>query len=136
MNKILYEPVNKIVAKRQEFVDGNLRLADENHKKAEEISNQKDEKLKNARGEAKGRYSEAVDGYKAQKEDIVATAKRETDDELSCAYENLNNLSNDVKTALKGRMNELANDISEKILGYRSNIEGFDDEAVNRILYN
>jgi len=136
MNKILYEPVNKIVAQRQEFVDGNLRLADENHKKAEEISNQKDEKLKSARGEAKSRYTDAVDGYKAQKDDIVAAAKRETDDELSRAYENLNNLSNDAKASLKGRMNELANDISEKILGYRSNIEGFDDNAVNRILYN
>ena len=34
MNKILYEPINNIVAQRREFVDENLRTADINHKKA------------------------------------------------------------------------------------------------------
>lgn len=136
MNKILYEPINKIVAERQDFVDGNLRSADENHKKAEAISTQKDEKLRDARAEAKNKYSDAVNGFKAQKDSIVTAAKQDTDNELSQEYANLNNLSNEAKAALKGRMNELANDISEKILGYRSEVQGFDDEAVNRILYN
>ena len=136
MNKILYEPINKIVAERQDFVDGNLRSADENHKKAEAISTQKDEKLKDARSEAKNKYADAVNGFKAQKDSIVTAAKQDTDNELSQEYANLNNLSNEAKAALKGRMNELANDISEKILGYRSEVQGFDDEAVNRILYN
>ena len=136
MNKILYEPINKIVAERQDFVDGNLRSADENHKKAEAISTQKDEKLREVRAEAKNKYSDVVNGFKAQKDSIVTAAKQDTDNELSQEYANLNNLSNEAKAALKGRMNELANDISEKILGYRSEVQGFDDEAVNRILYN
>ncbi len=136
MNKILYEPINKIVAQRQSFVDENLRSADENHKKAGEISAQKDEKINNARNEAKNRYSDVVNGFKVQKDDIVNSARSEADEELARAYENLNNLSNEAKNGLKSRMNELANDISEKILGYRSEVEGFDDEAVNRILFN
>ncbi len=136
MNKILYEPINKIVAQRQSFVDDNLRSADENRKKADEISTQKDEKIKAAGSEAKNLYSKAVDGFKTQKDDIVNSARIEAGEELSREYDNLKNLSNEAKNALKGRMNELANDISEKILGYRSEVEGFDDEAVNRILYN
>lgn len=136
MNKILYEPINKIVAEREVFIDSNLRSADEIHKQAEAIALQKDEKLQKARNDARNHYSEAVTGFKAQKESLVISAKQETDAELGKAYEELNNLSNDAKASLKGRMNELANDISEKILGYRSEIQGFDDDAINRILYN
>ena len=33
-------------------------------------------------------------------------------------------------------LNDLANDIVEKVLGYRSEVAGFDDEAVNKILYH
>lgn len=136
MNKILYEPINKIVAQRQSFIDENLHSADENRKKADEISAQKDEKLKGARNDAKNRYSEAIDAFKSQKDDIVNSARNAAGEELAREYDNLGNLSNEAKNALKARMNELANDISEKILGYRSNVEGFDDETVNRILYN
>ena len=32
-------------------------------------------------------------------------------------------------------MNDLANDIVEKVLGYRSEVQGFNDDAVNEILY-
>ena len=36
---------------------------------------------------------------------------------------------------MKGRMTDLANDIVEKMIGYRSEVQGFDNDAVNRILY-
>ena len=32
-------------------------------------------------------------------------------------------------------MTDLANDIVEKMIGYRSEVQGFDNDAVNRILY-
>ena len=102
MNKILYEPINNIVAQRREFVDENLRTAEKNHKK---------------------------------KNDILKNAQFDADNELMQTYENLNNLSNEAKEGLKGRMTDLANDIVEKMIGYRSEVQGFDNDAVNRILY-
>ena len=50
-------------------------------------------------------------------------------------YETLKNVSNEAKESLKGRMKDLANDIVEKVLGYRSEVQGFDDDSVNNILY-
>ena len=135
MNKILYEPINNIVAQRREFVDENLRTADINHKKANEISAQKEEKLKGARNDARNKYSDAVVDFKNKKNDILKNAQFDADNELMQTYENLNNLSNEAKEGLKGRMTDLANDIVEKMIGYRSEVQGFDNDAVNRILY-
>ena len=135
MNKILYEPINNIVAQRREFVDENLRIADINHKKANEISAQKEEKLKGARNDARNKYSDAVVDFKNKKNDILKNAQCDADNELMQTYENLNNLSNEAKEGLKGRMTDLANDIVEKMIGYRSEVQGFDNDAVNRILY-
>lgn len=135
MNKILYEPINNIVAQRLEFVDENLRTADINHKKANEISAQKEEKLKGARNDARNKYSDAVVDFKNKKNDILKNAQCDADNELMQTYENLNNLSNEAKEGLKGRMTDLANDIVEKMIGYRSEVQGFDNDAVNRILY-
>ena len=59
----------------------------------------------------------------------------EANGELNQAYSNLNNVSNETKEALKGRMTDLANDIVEKMIGYRSEVQGFDNDTVNRILY-
>lgn len=114
MNKILYEPINNIVAQRREFVDENLRTADINHKKANEISAQKEEKLKGARNDARNKYSDAVVDFKNKKNDILKNAQCDADNELMQTYENLNNLSNEAKEGLKGRMTDLANDIVEK----------------------
>ena len=135
MNKILYEPINNIVAQRREFVDENLRTADINQKKANEISAQKEEKLKGARNDARNKYSDAVVDFKNKKNDILKNAQCDADNELMQTYENLNNLSNEAKEGLKGRMTDLANDIVEKMIGYRSEVQGFDNDAVNRILY-
>ena len=49
---------------------------------------------------------------------------------------NLNNVSNDAKESLKSKMTDLANDIVEKILGYRSDIQEFNNDKVNEILYS
>ena len=45
------------------------------------------------------------------------------------------NISNQAKDSLKYRMTDLANDIVEKVLGYRSEVQGFDNDKVDSILY-
>lgn len=135
MNKILYEPIGKIVSERHKFIDGNLQTADENNKKAEDISNKKEESLKNARNDVKGKYSDSINEFKSQKDSIVQNAQHEADEALWYACENLDKLSKEAKEALKNRMTELSNDITEKILGYRSDVQGFDNDTVDKILY-
>lgn len=135
MNKILYSPMEKIVKERQKFIDENFNSADENYKKADGLEHQREEKLVGAKNEARSKYNDSVNGFKAQKADILKQAQDKTNAELEEEYQKLNNISNDTKEGLKGRMTDLANDIVEKVLGYRSEVQGFDNDEVNRILY-
>ena len=136
MNKILYAPMQKIVTERREFIDGNYNQADDNNKKADALSQEREEKLKDARNDARINYVNTVNDFKEQKADIVEQAQNQAKDELEQAYEQLKNISNETKEGLKGKMTDLANDIVEKVLGYRSEVQGFDNDAVNKILYH
>jgi F0F1-type ATP synthase membrane subunit b/b' len=57
-------------------------------------------------------------------------------EEIEKSRVDLENLSNEAKEALKGSMTDLANDIVEKVIGYRSEVQGFDGKTVDDILYN
>lgn len=135
MNKILYAPVLNIMEERKNFVDGNYDAAHQNEAKSEELTNQKEEKLTEAKNEARGKYVETLDGYKNQKSEMVSEAQNSAKDEIEQAKSDLRQLSDDVKNGLKGSMNNLANDIVEKTIGYRSQADGFDDNKVNEVLW-
>ena len=136
MNKILYVPMRKIVNERHAVVEGNYSAAAENDKKAEELVAEREEKLVEAKNDARKQYNELLDGFKSDKSKIIQSAQEKSKTELENAYKDLNNVSNDAKEALKGSMNDLANDIVEKVLGYHSEIQGFDNETVDKILYS
>jgi len=136
MNKILYKPMAEIVAKRESLVDGNLSAADENRRRAEKLSEERLERLDSAKNEARIRYNDTLRKFKDKRAGLVKSAQDESSAELVQAYNNLNNITNETKEGLKGRMTDLANDIVEKMLGYRSEVQGFDNEVVNRILYH
>ena len=136
MNKVLYVPVLDIMEKRKNFVDENYKNAQENNSKTEEPGREKEERLAGAKDDARGKYVSILDDFKNRKSDVIREAQNSAQDELNKAQGELDNLSNEVKEGLKGRMNELAGDIAEKILGYRSDINGFDDDTVNRVLYH
>lgn len=127
--------MEKIVSQRKNFIDDNINTANENNKKADELSVEREEKLDGAKNDARTRYNESVNGFKEQRTMLVKKTQDETSNELTLAYENLNNISNQTKEGLKGKMTDLANDIVEKVLGYRSEVQGFDNDTVNNILY-
>ena len=136
MNKMLYEPVRRIVTERNNLIDGNYNAANENNAKAENLSEQRDKRLSDAKDEARGKYNEIISEYKERRSDIVKNAQNQSKEELESAYEKLNNVSNEAKESLKWKMKDLANDIVEKVLGYRSEVQNFDNNKVDEILYN
>lgn len=135
MNKILYAPILNVMAERKAYIDGNYNLANENDDKTKAITEEKEEKLLGAKNDARGKYNEVLDEFKEQKAQIVEEAQNNAHDELEKSKVELENLSNEVKEGLKGSMTDLANDIVEKVIGYRSEIQGFDNKTVDEILY-
>ena len=136
MNKILYAPIRNIVEIRQEMIDDNYTSADKNNQKAEELNTERENKLVEAKDSARKQYNEIIGDFKSQRTAIIQTAQTEATQELENEYNNLNSVSNEAKEVLKSRMTDLANDIVEKVLGYRSEIHGFDNDKVNEILYS
>lgn len=135
MNKILYAPILNIMEERKNFVDANYNSAKENDAKSEDLVNEKEEKLSGAKDDARDKYLETIDGYKTQKSEMIADAQDSAKEELEQARADLKALSDDVKNGLKGSMTDLANDIVEKVIGYRSEVNGVDDSKVNEVLW-
>lgn len=136
MNKILYAPIQKIVTEREDFVNSNLKDAETNNDKAKALSEDRDNKISNARNDARLVYIDSLNDYKKQKDSYIHNTQEEVNNELNNAYQGLENLSNETKEGLKGKMTDLANDIVEKMLGYRSEVPYFDNDKVNKILYH
>lgn len=135
MNKILYVPILGIMEKRENFIDSNYKTAEENDTKSAGLLAEKETKLAEARENAREKYADAVNNYKAQKADIVTEAQNKANAELETSRAELGHLSDEVKNGLKNSMNDLANDIVEKVIGYRSELCEFDDNVVNNVLW-
>lgn len=135
MNKILYAPILGIMEKRKDFIDANYKNAEQNNAKTEELEIEKNTKLNEAKDDARMKYVEAVDEFKNQKADMISCAQKDAGDELERSRAELQRVSDEVKNELKDSMNELANDIVERVIGYRSEIKGFDDAKVDEILW-
>lgn len=135
MNKILYAPILSIMEERKAFIDGNYRAAEDNDIRTQGLTEEKDEKLAEAKEEARDKYNEILDGFKEQRAQEVAQAQESAKNELEQSRLELENVSNEVKNSLKVSMTDLVNDIVEKVIGYRSDIQGFDDEVVNKVLW-
>ena len=135
MNRILYSPILNIMSERRSFIDGNYRAARENDEKSDSLTQEREDRLIEAKGEARTRYVNTLNEYKTRKSELIENAHIDANKELENSRMELEKLSNDVKCGLKGSMTNLANDIVEKVIGYRSEVQGFDDEVVNRVLW-
>ena len=135
MNSILYTPILSIMEKRKAIIDENYKKAQDNNAKAVELTSEKEEKLAEAKEEAREKYNEIVDEFKNKKTENVVNAQILAKEELERSGIELEQVSNEVKNSLKGSMTDLANDIVEKLIGYRSEVQGFDEEVINKVLW-
>ena len=136
MNKILYAPILGVMEQRRTYIDGNYDIAKKNDAKSEKLLSKKEEKILIARNEAKEVYNETVGEFKSEKEKVIASAQEEAKEQLEKSRIELEALSNEAKEGLKNSMTDLANDIVEKVIGYRSEVQGFDGKTVDEILYH
>ena len=135
MNKILYAPILNIMEERKNFINGNYKSAQDNEAKISSISEEKESLLADAKETARDKYNEKLSDYKNKRAEIVSDAQNSAKEEIEKSEIELLNLSNEVKDGLKSSMTDLANDIVEKVIGYRSEVQGFDNQKVDEILY-
>ncbi|MBE7707678.1 MAG: ATP synthase F0 subunit B [Cyanobacteria bacterium SIG27] len=135
MNKILYAPILDIIEKRKNFIDENYKSAAQNKDEANALIEKIEDKRNVAKDDARIQYSETIDEFKNQKKQVILEAQKAANEELSASNLELNSISNKTKESLKDSMVGLANDIVEKIIGYKPEVQGFDNEKIDEILY-
>lgn len=135
MNKILYAPILSIMEKRKAFIDANYKEAEDNNIRVQGLEEERDERFVEAKEGARNNYNKILDEYKEQRVKVIAKAQSVAKSRLEDSKVELENVSNDVKNSLKGSMTDLANDIVEKVIGYRSEVQGFDEDVVNKVLW-
>ena len=135
MNKILYAPILGIMEARKKFIDENYQNARQNDNKSDELNAERETQLDGARNDARKKYLESIAEFKKGRDDKISAVQSDIKEKLQTSGDELLQLSNEVKNELKSSMTNLAGDIVEKVLGYRSEVEGFDDETVNSVLW-
>lgn len=117
MNVIFYKPLQKIVEKREQFIDETTKEAKMHAKKSEAILLDKTKKVENTKFEAKKNISQKTDEVQKQKAAMAAQAQQKASDEIQKAKDALETSKVEAQSTLEQASQKLAQDISAKILG-------------------
>lgn len=116
-------------------MDSNYKQAEDNNIKFEQLSSEKDEKLLEAKNDARKKYVEVIEEFKNQRNGILLDKQDFENERYKNSQLELENLSNDTKQSLKNNMSDLANDIVEKVIGYKCDSNDFENEVVDKVLW-
>lgn len=117
MNGIFYKPLQKIVEERQKFVDETNAEAKSHNEKADAILKDKAKKLEKTKQEAKKIIAEKSEEVKLKKSEMTSDAQKKSADKVDLAKDELQKSKDDAQTVLSEEVKNLAQVISEKILG-------------------
>jgi len=134
MNMIFYKPLQRIVEKRQRFLDYNYYLAKSNADKSEALLKDRDDKLNGAFASAKNLINEKSDEANAQKDEQTAKARKESQKHLDNSRLYFKNATNSANEELKGQVVTLAQAISDKFLVNHDKIENVDNDLINKYM--
>jgi len=135
MNKILYAPILGIMEERKNFIDSNYKDAQNNDEKTQALNSERENRLNDAKNDARIKYLESVDSFKNEQSEEIEKIQSDEKEELNRMNEQLDRLSDEVKDGLKNSMTNLATDIVEKVIGYRSEVKNLDNDLVSSILW-
>lgn len=136
MNMILYKPMLEIVEKRKRLLAQNQKETDANRQQTQNLTNEKSEKLQEARFESRQIISEIVDEAKSKKNDIVAETTQNAQNRLQSTKNELSNEAQNLKNAVKNDVVELAQEILTKVTGREIAITNVDENKINEVMNN
>lgn len=134
MNMIFYKPLQRIVDKRQRFLDYNYYLAKSNSEKSEALLKDRDEKLNGAFVNAKNLINEKSEEAIADKDAQTAKAKKESQKHLDASRKYFKNATKSANEELRGQVINLAQAISDKFLVNHDQIKNVDDDLINKYM--
>lgn len=134
MNMIFYKPLENVINERQEFIDETTKVARNMSEEADKISADRELHLSKANEDAKQVINDNVSKAKEQAKLRTDEAKKQSNESIVSAKNDLNSQAEQTKELLKGNIKELAESISQKILGEYTPIDTVNNEIVNKVL--
>lgn len=134
MNMIFYKPLENVINERQEFIDETTKVARNMSEEADKISADRELRLSKANEDAKQVINDNVSKAKEQAKLRTDEAKKQSNESIVSAKNDLNSQAEQTKELLKGNIKELAESISQKILGEYTPIDTVNNEIVNKVL--
>lgn len=117
LGPMLFKPWLEAQARRQEAIEGALTKAKGMRSEADDLSADYEERLDAAREKAHGVRSTARREEEAEQAKTLAAAREAANTELSAQRKQIAEQTNEAREALGGRVDELANEITSKLLG-------------------
>ncbi len=117
MNAIFYNPVLKIIRKREEYISNNYNEAKILENKALDYQNEKEEKLKNTRIECRLQIESAIEQAQIESNKKTIEQKEKTKAQIQSDKEKLMSEAKELKDAVNSTIvKDLANSVTDKIL--------------------
>ncbi len=124
MNKIFYAPLTNIIDERAKLIDDTLKSAKNSNDKALELLQERENELNNATENGKKIVAQSVEIAVSQAQQLIQNAKNNFTSEVAIKKTELQNESDLVSAQLDYTVTNLAEEISSKILGYKTKISG------------
>lgn len=115
--KLVYEPFASVHEKRLQNTKGSLEIADDIHKKTQELQAQYSEKAKDVHGKISDIFKNIRTEASAEQDKILAQAKVEANAVLESNRKNLQSRATQLETELKEMKAGLVMAINNKLLG-------------------
>ena len=121
MKKFLFKPVQNILDRRQQEIDGIYEAADADHSSAAELKDEYTRRMSAARDEADRLVRSAVDEANRKGDEIVDGAHRQASYIIKKAEGEIQQEKRKAYAELKGDLSGLAVDIAEQMVGREIN---------------
>lgn len=136
MNKILYKPINDIIAKRNMLFDDNKAAINTHNENEEKCIKEHNEQLQKANQNANEIILQGKDKLKTQKDGEIKDKKSEVASKLANTKNELESQKNDIYTNLREDVKSLSNYIATKILGENIDNISYDENKVDEVMRN
>ena len=117
MNKILYQPVSDVIAKREEYIDNNSAVTKENLDNARAIVEAKDKEILVSKTEAKNTLMSAVENANHEKANKEVQLKEEMNNKVSEQKVVLNDEKQKTTMEMKANIDDISDSILSKLIG-------------------
>lgn len=133
LNNVLYKPLKKYLADRQEKIKNDVDEASQSIEKANQLVIQKEEELKNSMEEARKIKDSIRREAENQADKILHDAKLQERETIQQTQNQLNELNKKAMADIETQLSGMIADLTSKVLAEKIDVEK-DRELINKLL--